>query len=86
MAAVTKELSPVIRAIGKLGGPLQAARILGGGATLAKVNWWWVRDHVPPEHVGDLARCAGLSVEEFAEHEKQKYLALAEASRSAVPR
>lgn len=85
LAAMLKTLSPVIRAISKLGGVLQTVSALGGGVTAVMVRWWMKRDHVPPEHAVRLCQRSGLSIEEFAAHEKTKYLAKAEAFRFAVP-
>ena len=75
----------MLRAVSKLGGVKQTVRILGGDVTEVMVRWWLKRDYVPPERVSLLARCSGLLVEEFAEHEKQKYLAQAEVHQSADP-
>ena len=74
---VLARISPVVKAIGKLGGVLQTVEAVGGGVTPTMVRYWLKRDYVPPDKVGELSRCSGVPVEEFARHEMNKYLAKA---------
>ncbi len=74
LRVMVKNLSPVLRAVAKLGGVKQTVAALGGDVTEVMVRYWLKRDRVPPERVGGLSRCSGVPVEEFADHERDRYL------------